>query len=226
MRDFILSLSPATKESKAVARGAMKPSDEERSVPEVALGEAEMRRIIEAGEYDRLLRRSMLPRPEVHEPISLNELKAMRIERGKECAMEAADVAATIVGERLREARRRSRLTQREAAECIGVSAATLKRIENGAREPTLREVVALCTVYDENVGRVVGQLEGEEDRLLALYWASTPDSQKLILDFAQSAQKCVTDTHLENHMRSMQQKLEERPITAATDSEGITADY
>jgi transcriptional regulator with XRE-family HTH domain len=63
------------------------------------------------------------------------------------------------LGVRLRQLRRQAKLTQREVAERVPMSAANLSRVENGDQGPP----------SDETIERLAGALEADADELLAL---------------------------------------------------------
>jgi transcriptional regulator with XRE-family HTH domain len=63
------------------------------------------------------------------------------------------------LGVRLRQLRRQAKLTQREVAERVPMSAANLSRVENGDQGPP----------SDETIERLARALEADADELLAL---------------------------------------------------------
>jgi transcriptional regulator with XRE-family HTH domain len=68
------------------------------------------------------------------------------------------------LGSRLRQLRRQAKLTQREVAERIPMSAANLSRVENGDQGPP----------SDETIERLARALEADPDELLTLAGRAT----------------------------------------------------
>ncbi len=76
-------------------------------------------------------------------------------------ASEAGTVSAGRLGERVRELRRRRRLTLEELAELSGVSRAMISKVERGEKNPTLVVAAKLA----EGLGVTLSQLAGMEER-------------------------------------------------------------
>jgi len=66
--------------------------------------------------------------------------------------------------ERLSSLRREKGLSQRRAAEDLGVSQALLSHYENGAREPKLEFVIRACKYYDVPADFVLGRTDKRAD--------------------------------------------------------------
>lgn len=50
-----------------------------------------------------------------------------------------------LMGAKLRKARKKMRMTQEQAAECIDMSASFIGHIERGSRIPSVETIVRLC---------------------------------------------------------------------------------
>lgn len=61
-----------------------------------------------------------------------------------------------VIGQRLSDARRARRLTQRQAASVLGVARTTITAMEQGIRRPRASELVALAQLYGRQVGELV----------------------------------------------------------------------
>ncbi len=59
---------------------------------------------------------------------------------------------AKILGERMKKARKSKRLTQKLAAEILGVHPTTIARYENGSREPDMDTILKIAEMYDVSV--------------------------------------------------------------------------
>jgi len=68
-------------------------------------------------------------------------------------------IDASVIGERLAEARRARKLTQQEAADALGVARTTITAMEKGERRPRPSELVALSGFYGRSVGDLTRQL-------------------------------------------------------------------
>jgi len=55
----------------------------------------------------------------------------------------------TIIGDRLKKARKKSRLTQKQAAAKLGIDDTTISKYENGKSEPDLQTIERLATLYN-----------------------------------------------------------------------------
>lgn len=54
----------------------------------------------------------------------------------------------SLMGAKLRKARKRMRMTQEQAAEHIDMSASMIGHIERGSRIPSVETIVRLCKLY------------------------------------------------------------------------------
>ena len=99
----------------------------------------------------------------------------------------------------LKEARRRSGITQRDAANETSIALGTLRRWEQGVNEPDIESLVRLADLYGVTVGEVLGVPEGpserltsDEQRLLDLYRATDGRGRASIMSVAEAQQAPV----------------------------------
>lgn len=71
------------------------------------------------------------------------------------------------VAPRLRELRRRGRLTLEAAARRAGLSPAHLSRLETGARQPSLPMLLSLARIYGTSVSELLGEVPPERDPVI-----------------------------------------------------------
>ncbi|MFF3323868.1 helix-turn-helix domain-containing protein [Streptomyces sp. NPDC002889] len=71
------------------------------------------------------------------------------------------------VAPRLRDLRRRQRLTLEATARRAGLSPAHLSRLETGQRQPSLPMLLALARIYGTTVGDLLGELPPEREPVL-----------------------------------------------------------
>lgn len=71
------------------------------------------------------------------------------------------------VAPRLRELRRRGRLTLEAAARRAGLSPAHLSRLETGARQPSLPMLLSLARIYGTSVSELLGEVPPERDPII-----------------------------------------------------------
>ncbi|GAA1361235.1 helix-turn-helix domain-containing protein [Streptomyces beijiangensis] len=71
------------------------------------------------------------------------------------------------VAPRLRELRRRGRITLETAARRAGLSAAHLSRLETGARQPSLPMLLSLARIYGTTVSELLGEMPPERDPII-----------------------------------------------------------
>ncbi|WP_328393471.1 XRE family transcriptional regulator [Streptomyces sp. NBC_00390] len=71
------------------------------------------------------------------------------------------------VAPRLRDLRRRRRLTLEAAARRAGLSPAHLSRLETGQRQPSLPMMLALARIYGTTVGDLLGELPPEREAVI-----------------------------------------------------------
>ena len=94
-----------------------------------------------------------------------------------------------LVGSRIRELRKRRRLTQTELSEKIGVAQSDLSRMEQGEYKVGLDTLFKILQVFDLKMSEFFGETEEpsaeEERQLLAAFQALPEGSRREVLDFA-----------------------------------------
>ena len=95
-----------------------------------------------------------------------------------------------------KDARKRSGMTQREAADASSIALGTLRRWEQGVNEPDVDSLVVLADLYGVTVGELVGARDGsapsltdDEHRLLDYYRATDDRGRLAIMSVAESQQ-------------------------------------
>lgn len=66
----------------------------------------------------------------------------------------------TVFGKRLKELREERNISQPMLAQALGVSRAIVSFWENGLREPTLSNLVAIADFFDESIDYLAGRKE------------------------------------------------------------------
>ena len=92
-----------------------------------------------------------------------------------------------LVGSRIRELRKGSRLTQTELSEKIGVAQSDLSRMEQGEYKVGLDTLFKLLQVFDLKIGEFFGESEttGPEDReLVSEYRELSNEARQEVRDF------------------------------------------
>ena len=105
-----------------------------------------------------------------HESFSLlsrEALRAYRLEYGRLAAPVVDDIMLANIGRQLGHLRKECGYTQKKAAAMASVALRSLQRIESGEKEPSLRELLALCALYGTSPERVIGWLTPKEVTLL-----------------------------------------------------------
>lgn len=87
----------------------------------------------------------------------------------------------TIIGERIKKARKEKDMTQEKLAEQIGVSIAFLSRIERGNSQVNLKRLSQIC--------RILGLTEGD-----VLNGSTSDSSSYLNAEFAQLLENCSAE--------------------------------
>lgn len=94
-----------------------------------------------------------------------------------------------LVGSRIRELRKRRRLTQTELSEKIGVAQSDLSRMEQGEYKVGLDTLFKILQVFDLKMSEFFGETEepsAEEERQLVAAFQSLPaEARREVLDFA-----------------------------------------
>lgn len=65
--------------------------------------------------------------------------------------------STTIIGQRIRKIRKKKKVTQRQLGKILSVSDSTVSHYENGSRNISLEELIAICNHFDVNVDEVLG---------------------------------------------------------------------
>lgn len=203
---------PPQEEAVAMAKGAHNPSDDFlRSIDGAFELTHELLREQPVTNEESLLRLAYVGFPAPPQLVPETEIKPMKLREGKQSCKGRAEAACKIVGRNLSEARRRARLKQMEAAEATGIGERTLRRIEGGEREPSARELVALSALYGISVGRLLGLISDEEERLLDLYEYGTQKNREYIVKWAAEAHEneAVASENAHQIKASLQKRLE-----------------
>lgn len=96
----------------------------------------------------------------------------------------------SVIGERLKRARKDKHLTQEQLAEKIDVSIAFLSRIERGSSQINLKRLSQICEILDVTEGDILNGASSKSAKYLDFEFANllkkcSSDKQKLIYDIA-----------------------------------------
>ena len=96
----------------------------------------------------------------------------------------------TVIGERLKKARKDKHLTQEQLAEKIDVSIAFLSRIERGSSQINLKRLSQICQILDVTEGDILNGSSSKSTKYLNSEFADllrncSTKKQKLIYDIA-----------------------------------------
>ena len=96
----------------------------------------------------------------------------------------------SIIGQRLKKARKEKELTQEQLAEKIDVSIAFLSRIERGSSQINLKRLSQICEILGITEGEILNGVSNNSTKYLDNEFASllkhcSADKQKLIYDIA-----------------------------------------
>jgi transcriptional regulator with XRE-family HTH domain len=98
-----------------------------------------------------------------------------------------------LVGSRIRELRKRRRLTQTELSEKIGVAQSDLSRMEQGEYKVGLDTLFKILQVFDLKMSEFFGETEApsaeEERQLVAAFQALPEGARREVLEFARFKQ-------------------------------------
>jgi transcriptional regulator with XRE-family HTH domain len=98
-----------------------------------------------------------------------------------------------LVGSRIRELRKRRRLTQTELSEKIGVAQSDLSRMEQGEYKVGLDTLFKILQVFDLKMSEFFGETEEpsaeEERQLVAAFQVLPENARREVLDFARFKQ-------------------------------------
>ena len=96
----------------------------------------------------------------------------------------------SVIGERLKRARKEKHFTQEQLAEQIDVSIAFLSRIERGSSQINLKRLSQICEILDVTEGDILNGTSSKSTKYLDFEFANllkncSADKQKLIYDVA-----------------------------------------
>ncbi len=96
----------------------------------------------------------------------------------------------SVIGERLKLARKEKHLTQEQLAEKIDVSIAFLSRIERGSSQINLKRLSQICEILDVTEGDILNGVSNKSTKYLDFEFANllkscSSEKQKLIYDVA-----------------------------------------
>lgn len=96
----------------------------------------------------------------------------------------------TVIGERLKKARKDKHLTQEQLAEKIDVSIAFLSRIERGSSQINLKRLSQICQILDITEGDILNGSSNKSAKYLNSEFSDllrncSSEKQKLIYDIA-----------------------------------------
>ncbi len=101
----------------------------------------------------------------------------------------------TIIGQRLKKARKAKKMTQEELSEKLDVSIAFLSRIERGNSQVNLKRLVQICEILEVSPGEILNGVSSKSSQYLDSEFASllkdcSSEQQKLIYDIAKVVAK------------------------------------
>lgn len=96
----------------------------------------------------------------------------------------------SIIGQRLKNARKEKQMTQEQLAEKIDVSIAFLSRIERGSSQINLKRLSQICEILDITEGEVLNGVSNNSGKYLNNEFSNllkncSSDQQRLIYDIA-----------------------------------------
>lgn len=96
----------------------------------------------------------------------------------------------TVIGERLKKARKDKHLTQEQLAEKIDVSIAFLSRVERGSLQINLKRLSQICQILEVTEGDILNGASSKSTKYLNSEFADllkncSSEKQKLIYDIA-----------------------------------------
>lgn len=107
----------------------------------------------------------------------------------------------SVIGERLKKARKESHLTQEQLAEKIDVSIAFLSRIERGSSQINLKRLSQICEILGVTEGEILNGASNKSSKYLDsefvnLLKSCSSEQQRLIYDLA----KVVANSNSEDN--------------------------
>lgn len=96
----------------------------------------------------------------------------------------------SVIGERLKKARKAKKLTQEDLAEKLDVSIAFLSRIERGSSQVNLKRLTQICEILEISEGDILNGVSSKSNKYLDTKFADllkncSSEKQKLIYDVA-----------------------------------------
>ena len=96
----------------------------------------------------------------------------------------------SVIGERLKKARKDKGLTQEELAEKLDISIAFLSRVERGSSKVNLKRLTQICEILGITEGEILTGVSSKSQNYLDSEFSEllkncTPEKQKLIYDIA-----------------------------------------
>lgn len=96
----------------------------------------------------------------------------------------------SIIGQRIKKARKEKNLTQEQLAEKIDVSIAFLSRIERGSSQINLKRLSQICEILGTTEGEILNGVSNHSSKYLDTEFSNLlkdcfPDKQRLIYDLA-----------------------------------------
>lgn len=96
----------------------------------------------------------------------------------------------SVIGERLKKARKEKKLTQEDLAEKLDVSIAFLSRIERGSSQINLKRLTQICEILGISEGDILNGVSSKSTKYLDSEFADllkncSSEKQKLIYDIA-----------------------------------------
>lgn len=98
----------------------------------------------------------------------------------------------TVIGERIKEARRAKNLTQEALSEQMDLSVAFLSRIERGSSHINLKRLNQICDILEVSEGYILNGADSTKKNYLdkefsELLKKCTPEKQKMIYEIAKT---------------------------------------
>ena len=91
-----------------------------------------------------------------------------------------------IIGQRLKSARKKAKLTQQELAEKLNLSVAFISRVERGSSHINLRRLTEFCSALNISEGSILNGVSNSDENYLSSEFSDildkcSPKKQKLI---------------------------------------------
>lgn len=101
----------------------------------------------------------------------------------------------SLIGARLRNARRKAGLTQEALAERVEITTVYLSKIENGKVHPTLDTLAALCEFTETDIGALLSNISPEgngygTEQVIHLFQACSPAVKQIALEILDNLAK------------------------------------